>query len=111
MGWIIYLAIAVAAIAGFWKAFEKAGAPGWAAIIPFFNVYVMTKMADKPGWWVLLVLVPVVNIIIIVIICMAIAPKFGKTEAFGVGMALLAFVFWPILGFGDAEWSAAPVKV
>jgi len=80
LGWIIYLAIAVAAIAGLWKAFEKAGAPGWAAIIPFFNVYVMTKMADKPGWWVLLVLVPVVNIIIIVIICMAIAPKLARRK-------------------------------
>ena len=111
MLWIIYLAVAIAAIAGVWKAFEKAGAPGWAAIVPIFNVYVMTKMAGKPGWWVVLIFIPLVNIIIMIVICMAIAPKYGKTEGFGIGMALLSFIFWPILGFGDAQWNAEPVRI
>jgi hypothetical protein len=111
MSWIIYLAVVVAVFAGMWKAFEKAGAPGWAAIVPIFNVWVMTKMADKPGWWVVLIFIPLVNIIILIIISMAIAPKYGKSEGFGIGMALLGFIFWPILGFGDAEWNAAPVTI
>ncbi len=111
MFWIVYLAVIVAVFAGFWKAFEKAGVPGWAAIVPIFNIYVMTKMADKPGWWVVLVFIPLVNLVVIILICVAIAPKFGKSEGFGVGMALLSFIFWPIVGFGDAQWNAAPVTI
>ena len=111
MYWIVYLGVIVAVFAGFWKAFEKAGVPGWAAIVPIFNIYVMTKMADKPGWWVVLALIPLVNLVAIILICMAIAPKFGKSEGFGVGMALLSFIFWPIVGFGDAQWNAARVTI
>lgn len=109
MGWIIYLAIVVAVIAGFWKAFEKAGAPGWAAIIPIYNIYILTKMADRPGWWVILALIPLVNIVVLIIMSMTIATKFGKSEGFGWGLALLSFIFWPIVGFGDAQWGAEPV--
>jgi hypothetical protein len=47
-----------------WKVFTKAGQPGWAAIIPIYNIYIMTKIAGKPGIWVLWIfIVPVVNII------------------------------------------------
>ncbi|MCP3974698.1 MAG: signal peptidase I [bacterium] len=111
MLWVIYLAIVILVIAGLWKAFEKAGVPGWSAIVPIYNVYVMTKMANRPGWWVILTFIPLVNIVVLVIISMDIAPKYGQTAAFGVGMALLSFIFWPILGFGDAQWQEAPVTL
>ena len=104
---IVYLVVIVFVIAGLWKAFEKAGAPGWAAIIPIYNLYIMTKMAGKPWWWILLMIIPIVNIIVLILISMPIAKNFGKSEAFGVGMALLAFIFWPILGFGDAQYQGA----
>ena len=108
---IIYLAILVVVIAGIWKAFEKAGAPGWAAIIPIYNFYVMVKMAGKEGWWVILIFVPLVNIVVMFIVSIEIARNFGKGTGFGVGLALLNAIFWPILGFGDAEWEVAPVNV
>ena len=101
---IIYLILAVIAIAGMWKAFEKAGHPGWAAIIPFYNIYILTKIGGKPGWWVLLFLIPLVNIIIAIILYIEVAKRFGKGAGFGVGLALLGFIFWPILGFGDAQY-------
>ena len=51
---IIYLAILVLAVAGIWKTFEKAGQPGWGAIIPIYNIYLMTQIAQKPGWWTIM---------------------------------------------------------
>ena len=108
---IVYLAILVVVIAGIWRAFEKAGAPGWAAIIPIYNYYVMVKMAGKEGWWVILIFIPLVNIVVAFIVSIEIAKNFGKSTGFGVGLVLLSFVFWPILGFGDAEWEVEPVNV
>ena len=55
---IICLAIAVIVIAGEWKAFEKAGQPGWACIVPVYNIYIMIKIGGKPGWWLLVCLIP-----------------------------------------------------
>lgn len=106
---IIYLAVIIAAIAGMWQAFVKAGAPGWGCLIPFYNIYLLTKMADKPAWWVVLALIPLVNIVVFIIMSMEVAKGFAKSGAFGVGLALLGFIFWPILGFGDATWRKAPV--
>jgi hypothetical protein len=101
---IVYIALIVFVIAGFWKVFEKAGEPGWAAIIPIYNYYIMTKIGGKPGWWVILMLIPIVNIVILIMLCIEIAQRFGKSSGFGVGMALLSPIFWPILGFGDAQY-------
>ncbi len=101
---IIYLAIIVLYIAGVWKTFDKAGKPGWAAIVPIYNVIVMLEIAKKPLWWIILILIPIVNIVIIIMVCIEIAKQFGKEGGFGVGLALLGFIFWPILGFGDATY-------
>ena len=91
-------------IAGFWKMFVKAGQPGWAAIIPIYNSYIMCKIAGRPGWWVILLLIPYLNLIFWIIILLDLAKSFGKGIGFAVGMILLSFIFIPILGFGDAEY-------
>ncbi len=101
------LALIVAIIAGFWKVFVKAGKPGWAAIIPIYNAIVLLEIAGKPLWWIILFFIPIVNIIVGIIACIALAKKFGKSDAFGVGLALLGFIFFPILGFGDAQYQAS----
>jgi hypothetical protein len=111
-GWIVvYLVIVAVVIAGVWMAFTKAGAPGWASIIPIFNLYVLVKMAGKEGWWVILFFVPLVNFVVLFIVYIAVAERFGKSAGFGVGLVLLSFIFWPILGFGDARWQAEPVNI
>jgi hypothetical protein len=94
----------IISIAGLWKTFAKAGEPGWAAIIPFYNLYVMTKIAGKPGWWVLLCLIPLVNFVIFIIISIGIAKNFGKGAGFGLGLFFLGPIFYGILGFGDAQY-------
>ena len=101
---LMQLGFAVAVIAGMWKTFEKAGQPGWAIFIPFYNVFVMLQMAGKPGWWLVLLFIPLVNFVIMLIVCIGIAEKFGKSGGFGVGLCLLGFVFFPMLGFGDAQY-------
>ena len=93
IGSIIYLAIVVIVIAGMWKTFEKAGQPGWGCIIPIYNIYLMTKIAAKPAWWVIMFFIPLVNIVFAIMLYNEIAKKFG--------LILLPFVFFPILGFGD----------
>ena len=104
------LAIAVLIVAGFWKVFTKAGHPGWAAIIPIYNLYILLKIAGRPGWWLLLFIVPVVNFVIAIIVAIDVAKSFGKGTGFGVGLAFLGPIFYPILGFGEATYQGAGAK-
>lgn len=92
-----------------WKVFEKAGKPGWAGIVPVYNFIVLLELAGKPLWWVaVIMLVPCVNVVFIVLAYVAFAERFGKSGAFAVGMALLPFVFWPILAFDSSTFKALP---
>lgn len=99
---LVYLAILVAVIAGVWKTFDKAGEPGWAAIIPIYNVYVMIKIGGNPWWYLLLMLVPLVNIFVQAKVSVDLAKAFDQGLGFGLGLWLLPFVFFPILGFGES---------
>jgi len=101
------LAFLVLVIAGFWKTFEKAGRPGWASIVPVYNIYVLVKVAGRPGWWLILLFLPFVNIVASAIVCVDVARNFGKGTVFGVGLWLFPFVLFPVLGFGDATYNAS----
>lgn len=106
VGCVLWLAVLVVVVAGMWKVFEKAGQPGWAAIVPFYNIYVLaTQVARKEILWFILLLIPVVNIIAAVIVSIDVARKFGQGTGFGIGLALLPFIFYPILGFGSAQYN------
>ena len=102
--WIIYLAVIIVIIAAFWKVYAKAGKPGWAAIVPIYNLIVLLEIVGRPLWWFFLFLIPGVNFIIGIIVYIDLAKSFGKSAGFGIGLLLLGFVFFPILGFGDAEY-------
>jgi hypothetical protein len=101
---VFWFAIILLMVASLWKVFVKAGEPGWAAIVPIYNLFVLLKIAGKPAWWFILMLIPFVNFIVIIITCIALAQRFGKGTGFGVGLGLLGFVFFPILGFGDSQY-------
>jgi hypothetical protein len=102
--WIGYSVVMLLIIIAMWKVFSKAGQPGWAILIPIYNVYVLCKVAGRPGWWVILLLIPFVNFIICIILDIDIAKNFGKGAGFGIGLLLLPFIFFPILGFGSAQY-------
>ena len=99
---ILYLIVGVIVIAGIWRTFEKAGQPGWAAIVPFYNYYIMAKIGGVKNWW--FIFIPILNIYILFVISIAIAKAFGKDSGFGIGLALLGFIFYPMLGFGSSVY-------
>jgi hypothetical protein len=101
---IFLVAFAVFIIAAMWKVFEKAGQPGWAAIIPIYNIYIMTKIGGKPGIWTLFCIIPIVNYVFMIWLTNMISKSFGKDEGFTAGLIFLGFIFWPILGFGSAKY-------
>ena len=115
---IISLILGVLTIAGMWKVFQKAGKPGWAAIVPIYNGWLYYEIAGKPGWWILISLaagIPVLGLFILPVVivlsifaAIEISKRFGK----GIGMTLLQiffpFVAYPILGFGDAKYTVLP---
>jgi hypothetical protein len=98
------LLIALLVIVAMWKVFTKAGQPGWASIIPIYNLYIWCKIVGRPWWWILLMLIPLVNFIIMIILCIDLAKSFGKGAGFGLGIAFLGIIFLPILGFGSAQY-------
>lgn len=105
---VIYLAIAVLMIAALWKVFTKSGQKGWAAIIPILNTLVMIKLVKRPIWWIILLLIPCVNIVIWIILLVDLAKAFGKGGGFAVGLIFLGPIFMLILGFGSAEYQLEP---
>jgi len=101
---IVYLAIVVLIIAGWWMIFTKAGEAGWKSIIPIWSSLVILRIAGHEWWWLILLLIPLVNIVVWFIVAIDLARNFGKGTGFGVGLAILSPIFAPILGFGDATY-------
>lgn len=101
---IIYLAVGILGIAGLWMTFQKAGEAGWQAIIPIWNTWIILKICGRPGWWLILLLIPIVNIVVLFIVMIDVARSFGKGTGFGIGLALLSVIFFAILGFGSAQY-------
>lgn len=88
-----------------WRIFEKAGKPGWAALIPFYNTFVQLEMVQRPWWWILLMFIPAVNLVLAVIIIFDLAKVFGKDNGFAFGLLFLTPIFVPILALGNAVYT------
>lgn len=101
---IVWLVVAVVMIVAMWKLFTKADEPGWAAIVPFYNTYVLFKISFGNGWMFLLLLVPVVNAVMEIMLIFKLAKAFGKGVGFGFGLLFLMPIFLLILAFGSAEY-------
>jgi len=111
---IVGLAFLALYIVSFWKIFTKAGKPGWAALIPFYNLFVMFQVAGMSGWWVLSVLAVIIPFVgslfyagVAIYMTHRISKNFGHGVGFTLGLIFIGFVFWPILGFGSSRY--APV--
>lgn len=104
---LVQLAVIILIFAALWKIFAKAGKPGWAALIPIYNIVVMLEIVGKPIWWVVLFLIPCVNVIVGILVAVELANRFGLGAGFAVGLILLPFIFYPILGFGSAQYRPA----
>lgn len=103
---IVFLVFIAVLLVASWKIFAKAGQAGWKSLIPVYNTYVMLQIINRPGWWLLLFLIPVVNIVVSAITAIDLAKAFGKSTAFGiVGLWLFSFVGYPMLAFGNAKYT------
>ena len=101
----LYLLVAILMIAALWKVFSKAGEAGWKAIIPFYNIYILLKIVGRPGWWLILYIIPLVQIVISLVVAIDLAKSFGKSDVFGVvGLWLFSIIGYLMLGFGSAEY-------
>ena len=107
---LIWLAVVVLVFVSLWKIFEKAGKPGWAGIVPIYNIIVWLEIVGRPIWWIVLMLVPCVSIVVGILLCIDLAKAFGKDAGYGIGMALLPFIFFPMLAFSDARYVGAPAR-
>lgn len=102
---LFYLAIVVLMVVAMWKIYVKAGQPGWAAIIPIYNIVVLMRIVGKPGWWTILYFIPLVNIVIAIIVTHRLSLSFGKEIGYTLGLLLIGIVFYPLLAFGDATYA------
>ncbi|UKN01673.1 DUF5684 domain-containing protein [Paracrocinitomix mangrovi] len=102
---VFVLSLTVFLVVGQYKAFEKAGQPGWSIFVPIYNIIIMFRVAGRDDWWA--VLIPIYNIIVLWQFSQEVARRFGKESSFGVGLFFLGGIFWAILGFGNAQYEGA----
>lgn len=101
---IIYLFSGVAAT------FGKAGRPRWGAIVPIYNIVLLFSIAEVSLWWALLLFVPLLNLLVIALVALGVAEKFGKGGLFAMGLAFLGPIFYPVLGFGHARYQRSQTR-
>jgi len=70
----------------------------------------LLEIAGKPLWFIVLFFIPGVNFIALLLVAIGVANAFGKSTGFGLGLAFLGPIFYPLLAFGDAtcQGNAAP---
>lgn len=101
---LVVLVVLIVLVVSQWKVFEKAGQPGWASLVPVYNIIVLLDIVKKPRWWVILALIPFANMVIGFILAYELSKAFGKNIGFTIGLILIPFVFFPILAFGDSKY-------
>jgi len=101
----LFLGLIILIIAGMWQVFIKAGRKGWESIIPIYNLFIIQKIIKKPWWWLLLMFIPYIGVIWTIWSTNLLVKRFGKNKGYTVGLILFPFIYWPILGFGKAEFT------
>jgi len=104
---VLYVGFIVFMLACIWKVYTKAGKPGWSAFVPIYNIVVLLEIVGKPTWWIILMLIPIVNIFVGISVQHRLSLSFGKDAGFTVGLIFLPFIFFPILAFSDATYKGA----
>lgn len=104
---LLSLVLSLVAVAGYWKALSKAGEPGWAAIIPVYNLWVLVRASGNSWLWFVACLVPLVNFFAVAKVFVNFAGQFGRGVLFGIATWLLPFLMMPLLGFGDYQYRGA----
>jgi hypothetical protein len=102
---IISLILSLFFIVVYWKIFTKAGKPGWAILIPIYNIIVMLEIVKKPWWWLLLIFIPFVNFIIALLIMVNLIKSFGQPGWHIILALFFSYIYYPYLAFSSAEYN------
>ena len=104
---VIGLLLTIFGIVVGWKIFVKAGEPGWASLVPIYNLVLLCKIGGRPGWWAILFFIPVIWFVPAILIPLGMAKNFGKDVGFGIALLIPMINMIPLvmLAFGDAEFS------
>lgn len=108
---VAYLALIVLMFVGYWKVFTKMGLPGWMGIIPFVNIYMLFKARGQrePVVWLILSLIPCINIIAMWFLANDTAEIFGKELGWKIFLFLIPGISHLVLGLGSAQ--AVPANI
>lgn len=106
---LLWLVVAVVLIISNWKIFTKAGKPGWAILIPIYNIIVMLQIVEKPVWWIIMLFIPVVNIVFAILIIYNLVIKFGQPGWHVILAMFLGVIYYPYLAFSKAEYQGSAV--
>lgn len=101
---LVGLLIALIPIIAMFKVYGKAGKPGWGVIVPIYNIILLLEIVGRPIWWIVLMFIPICNVIVAIIIAIDMAKSFGKDTVWGLGLAFFPYIFYPLLGFGSAQY-------
>jgi len=108
--WVFIFLIAAFYIYTYWRIFEKAGQPGWASLIPIYDALIVLRIIGKPWWWILLYMIPGVNIVFAIWTINLLSLSFGKGVGFTLGLIFLGGIFYPILAFSNIEYQGPAGK-
>lgn len=104
IGFACFLVFFVIYVIAHWRIFEKAGKPGWASIIPIYNIVVMLEIIGRPLWWIVLFFIPGVNFLAGLIVYYDLARSFGFDFMYTLGLFFLYPIFILHLAFSDAQY-------
>ncbi|HOY30323.1 MAG TPA: signal peptidase I [Bacteroidales bacterium] len=108
---ILTIIFFVAAMAGLWGLFAKAGQKGWIALVPFYNFYVWLKIIKKPLWWFIFILLPFINVFTIMLMIVELVKCFNKNGLGAQALSILVpFAYLPYLAFVSKEKYIHPDK-
>ncbi len=106
----LFFMLSIYSLIALWAIFDKAYEPGWGALVPIYNSYLYFKITWGKGWYFILMLIPIANVVIAIITTFKLARAFGKGFWFGLGLLFLGAVFMGILAFGEASYYGVPEK-
>ena len=101
---VFWILVTVVLIISNWKIFTKAGKPGWAILIPIYNIIVMVQIIKKPLWWVIILFVPIVDAVFVILIVYNLVLRFGKPGWHVLLALFLGVIYYPYLAFSNAEY-------
>lgn len=98
---LIFVALLIAAQ---WKIFVKAGKPGWATIVPIYNIVILLELVGRPLWFIILFFIPLLNVVAAILLAIDLALSFGKDMVYAILIILFSPIMLLVLGFGSAEY-------